>query len=210
MTRHTSYSGPLNGLSRINKEEGGISGLYLHPHLLIPTILDRGAAALAVLALPRFLAVTLGPAHIAPDTHPLSWALAELVASCAGLLVTVPLETVRRRLQVQVRGHAEPIRGCVETRPAAYNGVVDALWHITTEERSDLPLKPRRSRTKTSEAQEDPTEVQDVQGSESWRKNTGIGQLYRGLSLRVGASLVVFFVGLLSGGEEPELGWTEL
>jgi fusion and transport protein UGO1 len=210
MTRHTSYSGPLNGLSRIIKEEGGISGLYFHPHLLIPTILDRGAAALAVLALPRFLAVTLGPAHIAPDTHPLSWALAELVASCAGLLVTVPLETVRRRLQVQVRGHAEPIRGCVETRPAAYNGVVDALWHITTEERSDLPLKPRQSRTKSSEAQEDPTKVQDVQGSESWRKNTGIGQLYRGLSLRVGASLVVFFVGLLSGGEEPELGWTEL
>jgi fusion and transport protein UGO1 len=210
-SRYTQYSGPIDAFRQIIRDEGGLPGLYFHPHLFIPTILDTGAAAFAVLALPRFLARVLGAAHIAPDTHPLAWAIAEFSGSCVGLLITLPLETVRRRLQVQVRGQARPLRTCVETRPAPYNGVVDAMWHIITEERSDLPLKPRLRRRKSVTAEQDEEQrKRDKAVTGGWMRNTGVGQLYRGLGLRVTASVLVFVVSMVSGGEEPELGWTEL
>jgi mitochondrial fusion and transport protein UGO1 len=211
-SRHARYSGPIDALQQIARDEGGVRGMYFHPQLFIPTVLERGVSALVALALPRALTVVFGLSHIAPDTHPLTWTAAECAASAAGLLLTLPLETVRHRLEVQVRGQAKPLKTCVETRPAPYNGVVDALWHILTEERSDLPLKPTRVRRRKSVAG-DATEqqVHDEQTSqESWRKHTGLGQLYRGIGLRATAGLVVLLAGMLGGGEEPELGWTEL
>jgi fusion and transport protein UGO1 len=128
--------------------------------------------------------------------------MAELGSSCIGLLGTLPIETIRRRLQVQVRGSAAPLRGCVELRPAPYNGVVDAFWHILTEERSDLPITRRaRRRRKGKEAGDE---------YESWFRNTGLGQLYRGLGMRLGASAIVFVLALAGGGEEREGGWAEI
>jgi len=87
-------------------------------------------------------------------------------------------------------------------RPAPYNGVVDTLWHILTEERSDLPLrvKAKRARLGSKMKEED----------ESWFKNTGLGQLYRGLGMRLGASAIVFLLAVVSGGEEKDSGWAEL
>lgn len=211
-SRHARYSGPIDALKQIARDEGGMRGMYLHPQLMIPTVLERGVSALVALALPRALTVVFGFSYIAPDTHPLTWTAAECAASAAGLLITLPLETVRHRLEVQVRGQAKPIKTCVETRPAPYNGVVDALWHILTEERSDLPLKPRRIRRRKSaggDAMEPPRRDEETP-RDSWRQHTGLGQLYRGIGLRATAGLVVLLAGMLSGGEEPELGWTEL
>ena len=45
---------------------------------------------------------------------------------------------------------------------------------------------------------------------ESWLRHTGIGQLYRGLGMRVGASVIVFVLAMLSGGDEQDAGWAEL
>lgn len=179
--------------------------MFLHPHLLIPTVLDSALHPLLATALPAALA---GRWHVTAETHPAAWALAELAGAAAGLLITLPLETVRRRLQVQVRGTARPIRACVELRPAPYNGVVDALWHILTEERSDLPVVPRRKRRPA--AQEGETAPADADNEESWFRNTGIAQLYRGLGMRLGASMIVFLLALVSGGDEKDTGWAEL
>lgn len=175
----------------------------MHPHLLIPTVIDHTLRPLTSLALPGLLVKFFG-AHITEETNPVAWGFIELAGSCAGLLVTLPFETVRRRLQVQVRGTAKPIKTCVELRPAPYNGVVDTLWHVLTEERSDLPVK-RRKKRKVTEGKE---EV--VKEDESWFRNTGIGQLYRGLGMRFGASVIVFLLSVLSGGEEGDSGWAEL
>ncbi|KAN0125535.1 hypothetical protein V8E52_000742 [Russula decolorans] len=82
---------------------------------------------------------------------PVAWGAVESASSCIGLLATLPFETVRRRLEVQVRGWAQPLKTCVEKRPIPYNGVVDALWHILTEERSDLPVERRRGKEKGKE-----------------------------------------------------------
>jgi len=199
--RFRTYSGPFDALSKILRDEGGFKGIYLHSHLLLPAIIDNTLRPLVSLALPRILASLVG-AHINEETNPIVWGLAELGGSCLGLLITLPFETIRRRLQVQVRGAAKPIKGCVELRPTPYNGIVDAFWHILTEERSDLPITPlRRHNDGTERTQDEP---------ESWLKNTGIGQLYRGLGMRLGASVIVFLLAVFSGGQERDGGWAEI
>ena len=46
--------------------------------------------------------------------------------------------------------------------------------------------------------------------SESWLRHSGIGQLYRGLSVRMGAGAIVFVLALMSGSDEADAGWAEL
>lgn len=222
MPRYRSYSGPLDALAQILTEEGGFKGIYLHPHLLIPTLLDCTLRAVVPVVMPRVVAsyLSFGGTPITPETHQFMWAISDWLGTCAGLLVTIPFETVRRRLQVQVRGTAKPLKACVELRPAPYNGVVDTMWHIVTEERSDLPLKPRKRRRKSMSAAAKGKTNAEKTGSEervvgdaedsSWLRNTGLGQLYRGLGMRLSASVVVFILVALYGGDEPDVGWTEL
>lgn len=207
--RYRNYTGPLDALSQIILHEGGLKGTYFHPHLFFPTVLDTGLRAFTHVVLPSLIAPHLGfGPHIAADTHPIAWALAEVLGGCLGLLVTLPVETVRRRLQIQTRGAAKPLRTCVETRPVAYNGVVDALWHILTEERSDLPItRPRKQKKGGPEGSEGDGEEEE---SDSWLRHTGIGQLYRGLGMRLTANTIVFLLASFGGAEEVDGGWAEL
>ena len=180
--KYRRYSGPIDGLKQIVRDEGGLMGMYLHPHLLIPALLDNVLRPLVALGLPEMLSRYTG-------SDGLGWGIAELAGSCLGLLVTLPVETIRRRLQAQVRGNGVGMKGCVELRPKPYNGVVDAFWHILTEERSDLPISRY----------------------DSWWRYTGIGQLYRGMGMRLSASGVVFLLALFGGGEEnSSSGWAEI
>lgn len=214
-SRHQRYSGPLDALRQILRDEGGFKGIYLHPHLLIPTLLDNALRPIVALALPGMIARQFN-ANISEDTHPRAWSIAELTGSCVGLLITLPVETIRRRLQVQVRGTAQPMRGCVELRPAPYNGMVDTFWHILTEERSDLPIRYRQRRrrpsmVKSKEQNETEEEVVDEPlDGEGWSRHTGLGQLYRGMGMRLGASVIFFVIALWSGGAEVDSGWTEI
>lgn len=219
MPRYRAYSGPIDALKQILAEEGGIKGVYLHPHLLVPTLIDCALRSIVPIVMPRVVAsyLSFGGVPVTGETHPLMWAVSEWTGSSLGYLVTIPFETVRRRLQVQVRGTAKPLKACIELRPAPYNGIVDTMWHIVTEERSDLPLKPKKRRRKSLSAKGKATagkvveeeRLTDVEEG-GWLKSTGIGQLYRGLGMRVSASVVVFLLVSLYGGDEPDVGWTEL
>jgi len=202
--QHRTYTGPIDALRQIVREEGGVWGLYLHPHLLIPTILDNTIRPLISLGLPPLLAARLFPGTLVSlESSPVAWGVVEFTSSCIGLLATLPFETVRRRLQVQVRGRGQTLKTCVEKRPVPYNGVVDALWHILTEERSDLPVE----RVVGVGRKEKGKEREGEKGS-MWRR-TGLGQLYRGLGMRLGAGVIVFVLGVATGGgDEP--GWAEL
>lgn len=223
--RHRTYTGPFDALNTILLQEGGFRSLYLHPQLLYPTLLDCTLTPLVAASAPvltaRLFSRLFGTA-IYEDTHPVLWAAAQLGGSCLGLLITMPVETVRRRLQVQTRGGAPPIPTCVEVRRQPYAGIVDVIYSILVEERSDLPLRTRRKR-KNSRTGEEEEEVLD---RGSWLRYTGIGQLYRGLGMRVGASVLIFLCVLASGAcslsltflyrmslissEPSESGWTEL
>jgi mitochondrial fusion and transport protein UGO1 len=202
------YRGPLDALDQILDHEGGLYGAYFHPHLFIPTILDCTLRAVVPFALPAMVASYF---RITYETHPFARNAVELLGSWASLLITLPFETVRKRLQVQTRGSARAFKGCVELRPAPYNGVVDALWHILTEERSDLPLKPRRRHRRKSLGKGTESHSQMVENNDSsWLRHSGVGQLYRGMSLRVGASVVMFVLAMFVGGDEADAGWAEL
>ncbi|KAF6748280.1 hypothetical protein DFP72DRAFT_917483 [Ephemerocybe angulata] len=85
------------------------------------------------LALPCSVAPWFTGPHGSPDAHPQTFVFSELLAARLGLLVTSPIETIRWRLQVHVCSTASPLK-------APYNAMVDALWHILAEERSDLPI----------------------------------------------------------------------
>ncbi|KAG6891052.1 hypothetical protein C0995_014140 [Termitomyces sp. Mi166 len=213
-SRYRTYTGPVDALSQILRDEGGLKGIYFHPHLFVPTIIDNALRPIVSLALPSMLAGYLGM-QISEETNPWAWAFMELGGSCIGLLITLPFETIRRRLQVQVRGTAKPLKGCVELRPAPYNGIVDAFWHILTEERSDLPIKQRTRNRRGSQASAKGKERavsnddDDAGEGESWFRHSGIGQLYRGLGMRLGASAIVFCLAFFSV-EEGDGGWAEI
>ncbi|KAF9015033.1 mitochondrial carrier domain-containing protein [Cyathus striatus] len=210
-SRYRTYTGPFDALRQILRDEGGLRGIYLHPHLLIPTIFDNAVQSIVSLTFPGMVASYFG-ANISEDTHPLVWNVAELGGMGLGLLVNLPFETVRRRLQVQTRGSAKPIKGCVELRPAPYNGIVDTFWHVLTEERSDLPIMghKRRPSVKGKEKEETTKTAEEEYENRSWFRHTGIGQLYRGFSMRLGAGIIVVAMKLLEGRSEPETGWAEI
>lgn len=205
-SRFPTYSGPIDALKKILKYEGGLWGVYFHPHLFLPAILDCTLRSVAPFVMPGMVASHLG---ISPEAHPILVGCAECLGTISSLLVTIPFETVRRRLQVQVRGTAKPLKPCVELRPASYNGMVDAFWHIIIEERSDIPLKSRRHRRKSVSGKDKAVE-EEIREKESWLRNTGVGQLYRGFGLRLGASLLVFVLAMTTGRDEPDAGWAEL
>lgn len=166
----------------------------------MPAILDNGLRSLVSLTFPPYIATSVLGLHGNADSSPFTWAVAELVATCAGLIIAMPFETIRRRLQVQARGIAKPIKACVEQRPLPYNGVVDTFWHIITEERSNLPER-WKGRNKEKDV---------VVMKESWWRSRGIEQLYRGFGMRLSASFLVFLLGVANGGFDSDSGWVEL
>ncbi|KZT23843.1 mitochondrial carrier [Neolentinus lepideus HHB14362 ss-1] len=166
-------SGLLDELSQILRYEGGWKGIYFHPHLLIPTLLDNTLQSVTSLALPK-----VTNAYIRRGL------MSKVLCGSVTLLVTLPFETVRRRLQLQVRGPGRSIATSVQVRPVPYNGVIDALWHIATEERADLPLHPSVI---------EGVRLHDTERRSSTRfqdRFPGFGQLYRGWGLSLLASIV--------------------
>ena len=82
---------------------------------------------------------------------------------------------------------------------------MDTVWRILTEERSDGPRSSRKTRGKGKE-KEGHLEGDD----EGWMTLGGIGQLYHGLGMNMGAVFVVSMLAALAGGQEAEAGWAEL
>ncbi|GAA5949336.1 hypothetical protein JCM21900_005610 [Sporobolomyces salmonicolor] len=217
---HRKYSNPFHALRTILHEEGGLKATYFHPNLFLPAILEGVVRPLIHLATPLIITRYL---HLEPSTSPLSYGLAELVLSTAGLLVTIPLETVRRRLQIQSRaefvragragGVGRPWRTCVETRPAPYAGMVEAVYRILTEETGKIPRRRRlRRRSSAGPGADKGQEEEDKEdlSTAGLGASGGLRQLYRGLGMGVGANVVVFLLGLVAGGQETSSGWAEM
>jgi len=188
-----AYSGPIDALSHILREEGGFKSIYLHPHLLFPAILENTLRPFVTLGLPFILGGSIG----INEERTIGWMVIEFLAGCAGLLITLPAETIRRRLQIQTRGNAKSLKTCVRTRRKPYYGIVDAFWRILSEECSDgRPATPNREGDQTR--------------SQSWYSRHGLGQLYRGFGMGVGASTIVLVLAVVTGSHQSDTGWTEL
>jgi fusion and transport protein UGO1 len=218
MPAHRKYRGPLHALRTIFAEEGGALSAYFHPTLLVPALLDSTIRPLLHIATPLVIERSLG---ISRADAPLAYGLAELGLGVASLMITLPIETVRRRLQVQSRqtivrnassssgasSRGRRYRACVESRPAPYLGVVHTVYCILTEETGRVPMKGK-----------------------TVASGSGIRQLYKGLSMGIGAkyvlvvlmtwwrmmltispfsSIIVFLLQLATGKGEDE-GWAEM
>lgn len=211
---HKKYASPFSALQTLLSEEGGFRTTYLHPSLLVPTLLEGLLRPLLHLSTPLIISRVL---LIEPSTSPLLFGLAELVLSSSALLITIPIETVRKRLQIQSR--AEFVRGgraggtgrawrtCVETRPQPYNGVVEAVYRILTEETGSIPRRRRRSAVERDKGKNE--QVKEDLGVMGLGVGSGLRQLYRGLGMGIGANVVVFMLGLVAGGNEAS-GWAEM
>ncbi|EJU01131.1 hypothetical protein DACRYDRAFT_22905 [Dacryopinax primogenitus] len=178
---------------------------YMHPHLLLPALLTSSIPHVLSLCLPRLLPPSLTPTLVA---SPVLQPILSLVFTAASLLITLPLETVKRRLQAQTAlnlvdpppvttsedDHTPQLpQHRVLTRPMPYHGIIDTLYRIMSEESSvPPPLPEHREKAATS----------------FWT-STVIRQLYRGYGMALTAGVIVFCLGLL-GGDLDEPGWAEL
>jgi fusion and transport protein UGO1 len=161
-TSHPSTPSSVSLFRNVVDEEGGFWTTYFHPNLLIPSVLEHTLRPLLTLSIPLLLERKFG---ISPDISPISYSLCDLSLNLASLLVLLPIETVRRRLQLQSRapGGGKRIKTVVKVRERDYVGVVEAMWRIVTEETG-----VRRKRVMTEK---------DEGGLYA-----GIRQLYRGVS----------------------------
>jgi fusion and transport protein UGO1 len=223
--QHRKYSGPLDAFNAIIREEGGLYTTYFHPHLLFPALLEGIVRPLIFLATPLIISRSF---HIEPSSSPILFACAEFILGSLGLLITIPVETVRKRLQIQTRapvvrgnkpggGTGRPWRTCVETRDAPYAGMVDAVYRILTEETGRIPRRNRRrssfnSAHPGSPTAEGPTTTTEGKKEDLGELGAGMGlrQLYRGLGMGIGANVVVLLLGVLAGGADDRLRWTEM
>lgn len=247
---HRKYTSPWNALSQISTEEGGWRTTYFHPNLLIPTLLDYTFRPLLSLSAPLLIEHKL---RLDPLTNPVSYSLAEFCISSASLIITLPIETVRRRLQLQARApwgnkvpklhgsrsktstasnssvssstgptgalprptFERPLRTCVETRPKPYEGVLEAIWRIVTEETSASPVKKHSSKSTIEHATStsSSTSMQDsgILAKPGHSSLGGIHSLYRGLGFAIGANALVFVLTIVTGERASSTaGWAEI
>lgn len=177
-TSHPSTPSSITLFRRMIDEEGGLWTTYFHPNILIPAVLEHTLRPLLTLSIPLLLERQWG---ISPDISPVTYSLCDLGLNLASLVVLLPIETVRRRLQLQVRepagrepgepgargsGGGKRIKTVVRVRERDYVGVVEAMWRIVHEETG---VRRRRVMTEKDEG----------------GMFAGIRQLYRGVSRRV-------------------------
>lgn len=130
-TSHPSTPSSVAMFRQMIKEEGGFASLYFHPNLLLPSILEHTIRPILTLSIPLLLERQFG---ISPELSPLTYSMCDLSLGLASLLVILPIETVRRRLQLQNRGGGKRGKSIVRLRETDYVGVVEGIWRIVTEE----------------------------------------------------------------------------
>ncbi|KAI7875727.1 mitochondrial carrier domain-containing protein [Mucor mucedo] len=201
----SKYKGPIHALRTMLHEEGGLYGIYFESKNLFPTLLYHIITPLLSCSTPLIIARLL---HISAADSPILYGAAELALSTLGLLVMLPIETIRKRLQTQVRGD---FKATVALRPAPYRGFFDALYKIMKEEGT----RNKRSESKPvvmdsdSESDDDlfPVRRRQQQQKKSATGGAtasawGIRGLYRGFTMQMMANVMVFVFHTMNGIED--------
>lgn len=202
----SKYNGPINALRTMFAEEGGIRGVYLSKNL-IPTLFYHLITPLISCSTPLLIARLL---RISAADSPILYGAAELTLSTLGLLVLLPLETIRKRLHCQVPGE---FKTTVAIRPQPYRGVLDALYKIMKEEGT----RHKRS-TKTQNHKEKKNNKQWIDDHSSSDSDAdlfpqpqaahpkatvtsawGIRGLYRGFTMQLAANVMLFVFQTVNG-----------
>ncbi|KAI9276081.1 mitochondrial carrier domain-containing protein [Sporodiniella umbellata] len=172
------YKGPFHALSTLLREEGGLSGLYFSHHFM-PTVLFHTITPLLQNVTPLIIDRVL---CISANESPFLYSLAELGLNTLEVLITLPLDTIRKRMQCQIRSRtpgSKRFETVVSLRPMPYTSVMHAVYCITREEGSRPAKHKTRNQSRWS-----------LQG------------LYRGFTMECTSNIVLFFLHAINGIED--------
>lgn len=222
----SKYKGPIHAFRTMLHEEGGLRGIYLTSKNLFPTLLYHTITPLLSCSTPLIIARLL---HISPADSPILYGAAEFTLSTLGLLVMLPIETIRKRLHCQMNnGDYYSFKSTVALRPAPYRGFFDALYKIMKEEGTrnkrsagakvenkrlnhssssdesdsddDLFLNTaNKKRASTQQQQQQQQQQQD--GTKTVSSAWGIRGLYRGFTMQLMANVMVLVFHTMNGIE---------
>ncbi|OBZ84935.1 Mitochondrial fusion and transport protein ugo1 [Choanephora cucurbitarum] len=203
------YKGPFHALRLMLSEEGGLSGIYLNKNL-IPTILYHTITPLLASSTPLLITRLL---HITAADSPIPYGLAELVLSTCGLLLMLPLETIRKRLHCQVP-QAASFKTAVALRPQPYRGLLDALYKTMKEEGTKEKRSKKNKRvpsnkwTSSSSEESDADLFTEIKKKESNSTSSawGIRGLYRGFSMQLAGHVMGYVFHAVNGMEDGVYG----
>ncbi|RKP22923.1 hypothetical protein SYNPS1DRAFT_25141 [Syncephalis pseudoplumigaleata] len=172
--QHRRYSNPIQALVDIisGEHRGSLWSLYFTPSLLIPTVVVYTVTPILRHAAPLIIDRCFG---ITAADAPARFALWELGLNTAGLAIIRPVETIRRRLQVQAYGGGRALETCVAVGHS-YHGFWDCFYRIVTEEGGKRTPRPPPHRHRASAAGPPTEKLAPVSWWDSW----GIQGLYRG------------------------------
>ncbi|KAG0032252.1 hypothetical protein BGZ81_011344 [Podila clonocystis] len=194
------YSGMVNCITTIISEEG-VSALWGGINLF-PTILYHTLTPLLANSIPLIIDRVF---KLTAADSPFLYSLAELGLNTIELLIRLPIETVRKRLQIQIQSNgsssAKKYRTVVETRKRPYYGMVDCVYRIIKEEgghhkRTSRTIKgPDGSIITTSVAQR------------PWYSAWGVRGLYTGLGMHLASNSALFAVGAVTNLQDEGDDW---
>ncbi|KAI9027289.1 mitochondrial carrier domain-containing protein [Phycomyces nitens] len=192
---NAKYRHLVHAFATMCREEGGIRKVYASINLL-PTILYHTIHPLLTCSTPLIIDRVL---HISASDSPILYGAAQLAMSTMALLITLPLEVIRKRLQCQVPCSPKegPFETAVALRPVPYNGILDALYKIMKEEGTKKKHNTR-VRRRASDSEDDEFETgRQVKTTSAW----GIRGLYRGFGMQLAANALLFVFHTINGIE---------
>src|SRR6266542_30598 len=184
---HKKYNGTFDCLRKMVREEG-LSSLYWS-HNLLPSIVYHTICPLLECTVPLIIDRVF---HISPSDSPILYGLAQLGLNTLQLLVVLPLETIRKRLQCQIRSRTpeKSFETIVQTRKAPYVGMLDAIYRIIIEEGISQKYVPMRGNLQKRRRQRDLLD------------NYGIRGLYHGFYIHFTTNVMTFLFQAMNGVED--------
>ncbi|PJF17456.1 hypothetical protein PSACC_02747 [Paramicrosporidium saccamoebae] len=125
------YYGFWHALRTISREETGLFGLFKHPILTFTTSFIQPVLRILPVSLLNYY---MTPAEDTSLALSIGWIALQNIITCVPLIITMPLETIRRRLLIQCTTSSRtPYITRVRTaRP--YSGLLNCLWRMVREE----------------------------------------------------------------------------
>jgi len=205
---YKKYKNSWHCIKTIAKEEG-LSSIYFG-YNLVPTLLYHSVIPLLKNSNRLVIERLLG---ISASKQPGKYALCELGLSSLELLISFPLETIRRRLQCQINpkimNHSTNYSTKVAIRRTKYNGMMDCVKSIIKEEGGDSIKKRKKKINETNEtdtsseeeSQESKKENKKIMNKYYQKINKNIKKvkgLYRGIDLMFWTNVVILGFNILN------------
>ncbi|OMH86244.1 hypothetical protein AX774_g135 [Zancudomyces culisetae] len=213
---HRKYNGIVEGLKTINREESLLHGVYLNPRLSIPCILQHSINPIFNNLGNRVMEFIMADIDYFDSTFKMRFLI--FIWRTLNLLVTLPVDTARKRLMCQPAYTSLPtatpspshsslsqtanfkdFRTVVKLSPVPYTGLFNCFWRILTEEGGETSYvihqtpssssKKRASSSSLSPSSSPPPSLI----SSSW----GVRGLFPGFINSTVMNLVIFGLGFI-------------